>query len=643
MSKIFAIGIDLGTSNCAIALTKLDQVQGAQPTSLNQTVLEPPTISEIAQVVRAGQIASLPLLPSALYLLQEHERESQEFQLPWEEIPARYLVGAGARDMATSLPERVVTSVKSWLCSDRIDRRSPVLPWESSSFLSESQESTLEKLSPLQVTTLYLEHLRSSLTEAVATGLPEGIPLSDCEVTITVPASFDEVARSLTLEAVRAAGFNEVTLLEEPLAAFYAWLAIQQKTWRKEISPGDIVLVCDVGGGTADFSLIAVTEQNGNLELERISVGEHVLLGGENMDLALAYRCQARLADEEQELDAWQFQTLVHLCRTAKERLLSDPALKSFPLSIPNRGASLFASGISTAITQADITLVVLDGFFPEVSVTATPSRGRASGLKEVGLSYATDAALTKHLAHFLCFSLQLVKDNSTSLSPSVKALCEGQETQFAPSAVLFNGGVFNSTQLRDRIISQLQVWSSNKPVKELTGIDRDTAVAVGAASYARSKVHGDGFRIKSGTTRTYYVGIESSAPAVPGLVHPVKGVCVLPLGTEEGSDFSVGDVSFSLHTGEESEFRLFSSTERPNDAVGSVMKDAEKSLYESALLTVTIPPLELGKQELLNVTLHSKITEIGVLEVWMHHTNSEAKWKLEFNVRPQGDEQERI
>lgn len=641
-TKKCAIGIDLGTSNCAVALCSIEPTSAGPDEGPTVHVTVPlPQVLEIPQIVAPGHVAHKPLLPSALYFLQDHEMQSGEFDLP-ELNSAPCLIGEGARNMGSSLADRVVTSAKSWLCSENVDRRAPILPWSS------SLPDTV-KLSPVEVTTRYLSHLRRAINAGLvqvqgAATETTGINPQETEIAITVPASFDEVARNLTVEAAKEAGFQDILLLEEPLAALYAWIAHSEGSWRSQISPGDVLLVCDLGGGTADFSLVAATDDDGELELERISVGEHLLLGGDNMDLALAYQTRARLADSGVELDTWQFQTLVHLTRSAKEKLLSDGSLSSYPITIPSRGSNLFAKGISTELLRGDVQQIILEGFFPIVEADAAPLRGRNAGLREIGLSYAKDAALTKHLAEFLRKSLERIRANRNAYSETIQELADSRQGSLTPNAVLFNGGVFNSSYLRDRVLTLLNSWATGNDltVRELTGTDRDTAVAVGAANYAMTKLSGKGLRIKSGTTRSYYIGIESAAPAIPGFAAPVKGFCVLPFGTEEGSELDAGEQTFSLLTGEECEFRLFSSCERLNDVVGTLINNAETELQESSPLIVTIPHIRNGDfPEVVHVRLHSKITEVGVLEVWLQHvdahdSDSTSRWKLEFNVRPQ-------
>jgi hypothetical protein len=365
-------------------------------------------------------------------------------------------------------------------------------------------------------------------------------------------------------------------------------------------------------------------------------VGDHLLLGGDNMDLALAYALRADLEGRGQKVDGVQFLSLVHSCRVGKETLFADPGLERVPLSIPSRGASLFGGTIGTALTRETLDAIVLAGFFPLTGIQDQPARRRAAGLTEFGLDYAADPALSKHLASFLARSWQntrtseglatLVADRSRE-SGGVRFVC--------PTAVLFNGGVFKADPLRERTLALLRDWNGGTPVRELAGSHFDLAVAKGGAAYARNLVTGRGVRIKAGTARSYYVGLETSMPAVPGFTPPLKAVCVVPQAMEEGTEASLPGREFGLVTGEQVEFRFFSSSVRAGDAVGTVV-GAEDDLEETASLEITLPPLEGRSGELLPVTLHSVITELGTLELWMRHEATGQQWKLEFNVRGQ-------
>ncbi len=609
MNSRFSLGIDLGTSNCAIALTDLET---------DQTQVLP-----ITQILGANQVGEKATLPSALYLPHPEEFPPDAFPLPWDSAGQPGIVGQFARDHGALVPDRLVTSAKSWLSNPHIDPKQPTLPWRS--------DIAEEKLSPFACSRRYLQHLRAAFLNDLRTqGRDWG--LDDGQIVVTVPASFDEVARSLTAEAAEAAGLGQVTLLEEPQAAFYAWTAQAGRQWRDAVGPGDIILVCDVGGGTADFSLIAVTDVAGNLELERISVGEHILLGGDNMDLALAYTLQAKLEAEGKSLDSWQFLALVHAASQAKIALFEDESLAEAPIAVPSRGSSLFAGMISTALDRATLSQVVVDGFFAQTALDDLPKETRRGGLQEFGLPYASDPVISKHLARFLTRSLQNVTA-SEQLASLVGPRANGPALM--PTAVLFNGGVFKAAPIRARLLELLTAWNGGQAVRALEGFQPDLAVAQGAAVYGRQRATGKGMRIKAGTARSYYVGLESSMPAVPGFRPPVKALCVVPQGMQEGTDLLIEGRDFGLVTGQAAEFRFFSSDVRSGDTPGQILPDAERELEETSLLEVELPPLpDVPAGQVVPVRVESVVTELGTLELWMKHTNSDRRWKVEFQVR---------
>jgi hypothetical protein len=614
MEKRYAVGIDLGTSNSALALAPAETEGRAE-------------VLSVPQLFSFRGVGELDMLPSVLYLPLEHEVSSAAATLPWEGDPLRSgLVGQFAREQGALMPDRLVVSAKSWLCNPHVNPEDPVLPWNSD--LEAGQ-----KVSPFQASVRYLRHLRQAFESSLeGRGEPAG---SRAEaVVVTVPASFDDVARALTHRAAQAAGWGEVTLLEEQQAAFYHWIAQSAGAWRDQVRPGDLVLICDVGGGTADFSLVAVSERGGELQLERVSVGDHILLGGDNMDLALAYTLRAELEAKGQKIDNWQFLSLIHSCRVGKEALFADTGLAAYPISVPSRSASLFAGTVATALTRATLDAVVLNGFFPTTGIEEHPARRRNLGLKEFGLDYAADPALSRHLAFFLARSFKNTQGSDSLARLVAQQVREERGVQFiCPTAILFNGGVFKAEALRGRIRELLSSWNGGKAVVELPESDFDLAVAKGAAVHARTRLLGEGIRIKAGTARSYYIGMESSMPAVPGMVPPLKAVCVVPQGMEEGSEESLPGQDFGLVTGELVEFRFFSSNVRSGDRVGALI-DAEEDLEETASLQVTLPPLEGREGALIPVKLHSVVTELGTLELWMRHESSGQKWKLEFNVR---------
>lgn len=611
MEKRFSLGIDLGTTNSAIAIADLE---GDQCEFLNVT-----------QVLGPNQVGEKPTLPSALYIPHPDEFPEGSFPLPWESLAGEAsIIGHFARDHGAQVPDRLVTSAKSWLSNPHIDPKEKCLPWKS--------DLGAEKLSPFECTSRYLNHLKNGVLYAEKLCGREW-DLADGQVVLTVPASFDEVARNLTAEAADAAGLGNVTLLEEPQAAFYAWTAQAGKEWRSQVGPGDIVLVCDVGGGTADFSLIAVTEADGDLQLERISVGEHLLLGGDNMDLALAYALQARLESEGKSIDQWQFLALVHAASNAKIALFSNDSIAEAPISVPSRGSSLFAGTVSTVLDRDTLEQIVLGGFFPKTEVTDLPLEGRSAGLQEFGLPYASDPVVSKHLARFLARSLVNVKASET-LTGLVGS--KAQSSHFlCPTAVLFNGGVFNAAPLRARVTELLTSWSPAEPIRELQGAHLDLAVAKGAAVYGRNRVSGKGIRIRAGASRSYYVGLEPSMPAVPGFKPPIKALCVVPQGMEEGSELVVEGQEFGLMTGQPADFRFFSSEIRSGDLPGQILPNAERDLEETNSLEVELPPIDdFPTGQAVPVQINAVVTELGTLELWMKHTKSDRRWKVEFRVR---------
>jgi hypothetical protein len=391
-------------------------------------------------------------------------------------------------------------------------------------------------------------------------------------------------------------------------------------------------LVCDVGGGTADFSLIAVTDIDGRVELERVSVGEHILLGGDNMDLALAFALQAKLEAEGKSLDSWQFLALVHAASKAKITLFEDSALAEAPIAVPSRGSSLFAKTVSTTLDRDTVEQVVLDGFFARTSIGDVPRASRKGGLQEFGLPYASDPVVSKHIAQFLSRSLQNVKA-SEKLAALVGTRAAAEA--LIPTAVLFNGGVFKAEPIRARVLDLLASWNGGQPVRELQGFEPDLAVARGAAIYGRHRATGKGIRIKAGTARSYYIGLESSMPAIPGYKPPMKALCVVPQGMQEGAELVIEGRDFGLVTGRAAEFRFFSSSVRSGDTPGQTLPDAERDLEDAGLLEVEIPALDdVPAGEVVPVRLNAVVTELGVLELWMKHVKSDRRWKVEFQVR---------
>jgi hypothetical protein len=458
--------------------------------------------------------------------------------------------------------------------------------------------------------------------------------LAEQDVLLTVPASFDEEARELTRRAAEQAGLHCVTLLEEPQAAFYAWLESQGDAWRKRIKVGDLVLVCDVGGGTTDLSLITVLEENGDLALKRVAVGEHILLGGDNMDLALARLLQQKLEAEGHRIDTYQLQVLWHQCRSAKEYLFEHPKSQKQDVTLLGKGRKLVGGTIKTELLREELNRILVQGFFPEVGSDEMPVRQRRIGFQELGLPYAADAAITKHLARFL---LQQVQN-----SPEAGNIRRGRSGLACPTHVLFNGGVMKAAVLRERLVGVLNSWLTKEefdPLGEANVLDTpdlEHAVARGAAYYGRAR-RGQGVRIRSGVSRTYYIGIESAMPAVPGMEAPVKALCVVPFGTEEGTQAVLPDREFGLVVGEPAEFRFLSSTIRKQDHVGDLLENWGGEIEELSPLEVTLT-LEGQQGSVLPVRLESRVTEIGTLELWCASREGTNRWKLELNIREKSE-----
>ncbi len=496
----------------------------------------------------------------------------------------------------------------------------------------------MTRLSPVDASSRYLRHLLAAFDIGGAgAGIRVEADSAAEEVILAVPASFDAAARELTLRAAEEAGWQHVTLLEEPQAALYAWLELMADRYRKQLKVGDTILVVDVGGGTTDLSLIAVTEKNGDLELTRIAVGDHILLGGDNMDLALAHTLHQQLTAAGKTLDAWQFASLTYGCRQAKELLFNDPKLKKAPIAVPSRGSSLVGGTIRIELRREELTRILTDGFLPKVPVTELPQTARRVGLTQVALPYAQDAGITRHLAAFLTRQARALAS-----SPDAPTELKGR-TFVHPTAILFNGGVFKAGVLKARVIEVLDAWlvtDGGQPVRELEGADLDLAVARGAAYYGWVR-HGHGIRIRGGTARSYYVGVEPPMPAVPGFEPPVKALCVAPFGMEEGTQADVPPQEFALVVGEPTRFRFFASSVRRDDRVGDMLENAESSddLEEMAPIETTLTA-EPGKQGVLvPVHLQAAVTEVGTLELRCLEKGAAGRWKLELNVRLRGED----
>jgi Hsp70 protein len=599
-----SVGIDLGTTHTALAYAVEGEVTSTR-------------VFEVPQIVAEGAVAARELLPSFLYFAHESERD---LGLPWD-AARRFAVGEYARTRGAESPGRVVSSAKSWLSHAGVDRRSPLLPMGA--------PEDVEKISPVEASFRYLDHL----AEAVRFALPELGELSEQEVIIAVPASFDAAARDLTVEAALAAGIDNVSLLEEPQAALYAWIEGAQQNFRQALRPGDLVLVIDVGGGTTDFSAIAVLDDDGALELRRVAVGDHILLGGDNMDLALAELVRQKLEAEGKELDRYQLASLPHATRSAKEKLFTNASLDSVPIAVASRGSALFGSAIQSELRREELTRLLVEGFFPRVDGAARPAARLRGGLTQIGLPYAADPAITKHLAAFLGRQV-----GATADLPGFAG--SGGRKLLHPTAVLFNGGVVKAEPLRARLLETLNSWleaDGGAPVRVLPGEDPDRAVARGAAYFGQVR-RGNGLRIRGGTARAYYVGIESPMPAVPGLEPPIHALCVAPFGIEEGSDAALPPQELGVVVGEPVKFRFFGSSVRRNDEPGTLLERWKAGeLEELAPIELSLPAEGRPEGEVVPIRLESRVTAVGTLElhaVPIAPQKAGERWKVELNVR---------
>jgi molecular chaperone DnaK (HSP70) len=593
----YSIGIDLGTTNCALAFTEISDKPAV-------------TAEPIPQLAAANEVNAEPLLPSFLYIPSERDFPAGSTALPWDSNP-RFVTGKLAQRRGAEVSSRLVSSAKSWLSYSSVDRTAATLPWKAA--------EGINKISPVDASAEYLRHLKAAWDYQH----PDA-PFDRQEVLVTVPASFDAIARELTGKAATVAGYGNVTMLEEPQAAFYAWLE-KHEDWRKRVQENDLVLVVDIGGGTTDFTLIAVTAEAGELQLQRVAVGEHILLGGDNIDLALAHAVTGELSAKGTKIDALQLQALWNNCRLAKEKLL-DPAStdQEVPVTILGKGSSLIGGTIKAKLTRGQVEQT-LEGFLPRVGSNDLPQQAKRTALQEIGLPYASDPAITRHLARFL---------RQQAASSEHNTVRRGSSGLACPTHILFNGGVLHAKFVRERIIAVIDSWLAAEgfdPVRVLSGEDLMHSVARGAAFYGAVR-HGKGIRIRGGIAQSYYVGIESALPAVPGMRAPLKALAVAQFGMEEGSSLRIPDREFGLIVDQPAEFRFFCSASRKNDPPGTLIEDVNDELEELSPVEVKLTS-DQTNSDLVPVSFETVITETGMLQLWSVARDGR-RWKLEFNVR---------
>ncbi|MFP4445360.1 MAG: Hsp70 family protein [Desulfosudaceae bacterium] len=593
IDKLYAVGIDLGTTNSAVAYARLEAEAGMRPAIQRFS---------IPQLTGSGKFSRLPVLPSFLYLPGEYEISEAAIAHPWR-MPDKRFAGSFARDFGANIPARLAMSAKSWLCEKDADRTGRILPWGA--------PDEVGRVSPVEASAAYLAHIRNAWNHAC--GEEEEEYLENQLVTVTVPASFNEVARDLTLEAAAMAGLNEVVLLEEPLAAFYSWLTRHEKDWADLVSPGELILVCDVGGGTTDLTLITLRDGHGTPRFERIAVGDHLILGGDNMDLALAREAEARMG---RSLSADQLKTLCHLCRRAKERLLENPG-ESERLTLMGEGSSLIAGTLSADLAGETVRQIVLEHFFPLEPAVAEEEFTRPKGRSEFGLSYENVSAITAHISQFL---RRHEADTRRLLSrPPV------------PDLILFNGGALQPGIIQERIRKSVcQAWAidASPSPRVMDNPVHDAAVSIGAAYYGLVKA-GQGVRVGSGSPRSFYLGVNREADSSEG----EAGLCVVERGVDEGTLIELPEQRFEVVANRQVSFNLYSSSFRSGDRHGDLIALDDSVIPLSPVQTV-VQFGEKGQARNIPVQIEAEYTELGTLVLWCRSLISPHRWQLQFQLR---------
>lgn len=597
----YIVGIDLGTTNCAVAYV---DTRGRERPTADVRVFE------VSQLVAAGETAPRPMLPSFVYLPGPHELPPDAAHLPWR-IDADRIIGEFARIQGARVPGHLVSSAKSWLCHGGVDREADILPWGS--------PPDSRRISPVDASAEYIKHIRDAWNHQFAQG-DSAHRLEHCEIVLTVPASFDEAARELTLQAARRAGLERITLLEEPQAAFYCWIVNHQDSWQKEVRAGELILVCDIGGGTSDFSLITVVETPIGPGFRRVAVGDHLMLGGDNMDLALAHAVEQKMGGVR--LDTEQWSALRSACRTAKEKLLGDDrSAPRWPVTIAGRGSRIIGGSIQSDLTREEVEKVVLDGFYPQTGPLDEPARGARLGFQEFGLPFVADPAIPRHLSAFLRRhqTAPISVDGPHPIGPA------------RPDSILFNGGALTPAIVRERIVGIVRDWfqadAPDYSPRVLSNTSLDLAVAIGAAYYGVVR-RGGGIRIGGGTARSFYIGFEAES-------HTDRPwLCVVPRDAQEGEDILIGGHDFDLLMGQPVAFPLASSSVRPQDRPGDLVPADPDSIRPLPPIRGMMKVGRKARAERVPVQLEAKVTEIGTVELWCKSRGDDRRWRLEIQFR---------
>ena len=610
----YLVGIDLGTTNSVVAyIDTHDIADGGSPIR----------VFPVPQLVAHGEVCTLPMLPSFLYFPTQDELSAGAVSATWDEDPPM-VTGVHAREQGALVPSRQVSSAKSWLSYPAVDRRARILPAQA--------ESPQPMISPVEASARYLMHLRDAWNGAMGKNVEAR--LEHQEIVLTVPASFYEDARELTVEAARIARFERLTLLEEPLAAFYAWIAANRRTRSSDASlithmapegadhdlrDGELILICDIGGGTSDFSLVRARRVNGKLEFERTAIGVHLLLGGDNLDSALAQHVEEKLGNIQ--LTLRQRYALRRVCCAAKEQLLQDSRVERVPITILGSGRAVVGHSLSVELTRDEVVTILTDGFLPITAPGDLPARGRATALRELGLPYASDPAITRHLAAFLTQA-------ALGMNPPL-----ADRGMVQPSAVLFNGGFCAPAVTRERIVETLSAWFGGDQTgwrpKVLDNNSVESSVARGAAFYGQVR-RGIGLRIGAGSARSYYIGLRSD--------DSLEGICVLPAGVNEGTTLPQLDREFSVLANRSVSFTLFSSRTR-RDAHGEVVSLDEAEVERHPPLLTLLRYGRRLRERRLNVRLRAIFTEVGTLELWFESRDTPHRWRLQFELRGEAEQ----
>ena len=602
--KQYVIGIDLGTTNSAVSYVDVSLLKEAVEKGGAPDKKKLIKVFNIPQLTGHGEFTKIPVLPSFLYIPGTYDISKEVLKHPWKKREDLF-AGTFARDHGSKIPSRLVSSAKSWLCNPLVDRKTKILPWGSEG---------VEKVSPVTATSEYLSHIRSAWNHFVK---DEDQFLENQFVVITVPASFNEEARDLTMEAIQIAGFgNSVTLLEEPIAAFYSWLIPHELDWQQTIKEDDLILVCDVGGGTSDFSLITLKATEGSPRFERLAVGDHLILGGDNIDLALAKIVESKFQSKA-SLTPDKWKTLCHRCREAKEKIFENGE-RAIRITLKGEGRALISGTLSADLTRGDVETVLRGQFFPDVDTSNLNDMEVGKEIADFGLPFEKESSVTKHIVRFLEKHRQSVKDTLSKDSPM-------------PDFILFNGGTLKPVLVQSRIKEAIRRWfktDSQKP-QILENPSPELAVGVGASYYGLVK-QGVGVRVGSGSPRSYYLGVTLESANDP------KAVCIVERGLDEGSVINLPEMAYEVRANQPVSFDVYSSSFRSGDKAGSVIP-IDDSLTSMAPIQTIIKFGKNGEKKGIPITMGAEYTEMGTLAMYCESAVSDHRWKLQFQLRDSG------